>query len=195
MIGAFLATFGLVFIAEVGDKSMLLVMTLATRYRPWWVFIAVSTESAVVMALAVSVGAAAGALLPERALEIAAGLAFLGFGVWALRDSAAEEEVVEAGGARTAFAVIAVLAVTLFVAELGDKTQIATLSLASVHPGKGVAVWAGATLGMVVGDGLAILLGHRLTRLLSPHVVGRLAGAIFVLTGLVTLTLAWSGVG
>lgn len=190
MISAFMATFALVFVAEVGDKSMLLVMTLATRYRPWWVFIAVGAESAVVMALAVSVGAAAGTLLPARAMEIAAGLAFIGFGVWAWRDSAAEEEIIGAGEARTAFAVISVLAVTLFLSELGDKTQIATLSLASMHPGTGVAVWAGATLGMVLGDGLAIVLGRRLTRLLSPRVVGRLAGVVFVLTGLVTLFLA-----
>ncbi len=137
MISAFMATFALVFVAEVGDKSMLMVMMLATRYRRWWVFIAVSAESAVVMALAVSVGAAAGTLLPERAMEIAAGLAFIGFGVWAWRYSAAEEEIIGAGEARTAFAVISVLAVMLFLSELGDKTQIATLSLASMHPGTG----------------------------------------------------------
>lgn len=186
---AFLATFGLVFLAEVGDKSMLLVLALSTRYRPWWVLLAVTIDSMVVMALAVLLGGAADALLPDRAVGVGAGLLFIAFGVWALHDEEDEEQPTD-GDHRSPVLVIAALTVTLFVSEFGDKTQIATLSLAGVNPGQQLAVWAGATLGMVSGDALAIVVGDRLARRLSSGMVTRIAAIVFIATGLVTLAFA-----
>ena len=183
-----LAAFGLVFIAELGDKSMLMAMTLATRYRWWWVLIAIAAETMVVMALAVVIGGTVGSLLPEVVIGVGAGLLFIAFGIWTLRDDGNGAEI-EAGG-RSAVATIGAIALTMFLSELGDKTQMATLSLSSLNPSGRLAVWAGATVGMVGADAVAIYVGLRLHRAIPERVLARAAAALFIVFGVAAILVS-----
>lgn len=128
-----LSAFGLVFVAELGDKSMLLAITMATRYLWCWVLVAIALETAVVRALAVLVGGAADALLPDRTVGVGAGVLFLSFGVWTLLDRDDDGDTMETVAGRSALLTIGVIAVAMFVSELGDKTQLATVSLAGIN--------------------------------------------------------------
>ena len=184
-----LAAFGLVFVAELGDKSMLLAMTLATRYRWWWVLTAIAAETAVVMALAVAIGGTAGALLPDAVIGVGAGLLFIAFGIWTLRGGDDDEAAIEAGG-RSAVAAIGAIALAMFLSEFGDKTQVATLSLSSLNPSGRLAVWAGATAGMVGADAVAIYAGLRLHRAIPERMLARAAAALFIVFGVAAIVFA-----
>ena len=186
---ALLSAFGLVFVAELGDKSMLLALTLATRYRWWWVLVAIAIETAVVMALAVLLGGAADALLPDRAVGVGAGLLFLGFGVWTTLDDD-DASAVETAVDRSALIAIAAIAAAMFLSELGDKTQLATVSLAGINPGAKLMVWLGATVGMVAADAVAIFVGLRMHRVLPERLIARAAGLLFILFGVGSIALA-----
>lgn len=186
---ALLSAFGLVFVAELGDKSMLLALTMATRYRWWWVLVAIAIETAVIMALAVLVGGAADALLPDRVVGVGAGVLFLGFGVWTLLDRDDGGDSVETAADRSAVLVIATIAVAMFVSELGDKTQLATVSLAGINPAARILVWLGATAGMVAADALAIFAGLRLHRMLPERQIARAAGLLFIVFGVGSITI------
>lgn len=179
---AFVTAFGLVFVAELGDKSMLLAMLLASRYGAWRVLLALTLETAAVMALAVLLGGAVDLLLTQQQLALLSGALFIGFGLWTLR-GAGDEQPVDGPARGSGILIVAMLAVTLFVSELGDKTQVATLSLSGVNPTARFAVWGGATAGMVAADALAIGVGQRLMRRVSPRTLGRVAGAVFIAFG------------
>jgi putative Ca2+/H+ antiporter (TMEM165/GDT1 family) len=189
VIEGFATAFALVFVAELGDKSMLLALTLGTRYPAWWVLAAIAVESAVVMALAVAGGALAGALLPALAVAALSGVLFVSFGLWSLRDAAADEDAPTLLR-RGAVATIAALATSFFVSELGDKTQVAAISLAGLERAGQVGVWAGATLGMVAGDGIAIAAGRQLQAWIPARVLRVAAAWTFVAFGVGTLVFA-----
>lgn len=175
------SAFGLVFIAELGDKSMLMAMVLAPRYGAWRVLLALAIEATLVMGLAVLVGGAADIVLSERQLALLSGALFLGFGVWALRGSDDDGDVpsTERGG----LLVLMGLAVTLFVAELGDKTQVAALSLSGVNAGARFEVWLGAAVGMVAADAVAVGAGQSVLRRVPRQLLARATGALFIAFG------------
>ena len=187
-VNALLTAFGLVFVAELGDKSMLLELVLTPRYGAWRVLLAIALETMAVMALAVLAGGLAGQLLPEAAVAVVAGLLFIAFGVWAWLDSGGDDAL-EDQRQRSGLVVIGALAVTLFVSELGDKTQLATLSLSGLNADARFAVWVGAVLGMVAADAAAMLAGARLLRAVPRRLLARSAGALFVLFGLAAIGL------
>jgi Ca2+/H+ antiporter, TMEM165/GDT1 family len=157
-----LAAFGLVFLAELGDKSMLLAIALAARYRPWPVLGGISVAAFLMLGVATLVGTALGVALPERALAIGGGLLFVGFGLWTLRTEDADEEVDDLPTG----SVLLGVTVAFLIAELGDKTMLATAALASTR--EALPTWLGAGAGMTVASGIAIgvtgLLGSRLPR-------------------------------
>jgi Ca2+/H+ antiporter, TMEM165/GDT1 family len=157
-------SFGAIFAAEMGDKSQLMALTFATRFRALSILIGITIATALVHAVSVGIGAILQLSLPTRAINIAAGLLFLGFAVWTLRGdtlSDADEARAERGGGRSA---VATASAAFFLAELGDKTMLATIALATTYRPFGV--WLGSTLGMVAADGLAIVVGRLLgTRL------------------------------
>lgn len=186
---ALATAFGLVFVAELGDKSMLLAMMLASRYGAWRVLLALTLETAVVMALAVLAGGAADLLLTPRQLALLSGALFIGFGIWTLR-GAEDDEQLDGPARTTGLLVVATLAVMLFVSELGDKTQVATLSLSGVNPAARFGVWAGATAGMVAADAMAIGAGQTLMRRVPPRTLARVAGAVFVVFGTSAIVFA-----
>jgi Ca2+/H+ antiporter, TMEM165/GDT1 family len=188
-VESLLLSFGVVFVAELGDKSQLMTLAFAARYRLAPVLAGVVVASAVVMAVSVLVGAAVGDLLPADAVTVVAGLAFLGVAAWTLRGEDDEEEGVStAAGSRSA---VLTVGGTFLLAELGDKTMLATVSLATGH---GLwPTWAGATLGMVAANLLAVAGGRALGTRLSARTVRLGAAALFLVFGLVLVVDGLTG--
>jgi putative Ca2+/H+ antiporter (TMEM165/GDT1 family) len=181
---AFLAatalSFAVIFVAELGDKSQLMALTFATRFKPVPVLIGITLATALVHAVSVGIGYGLGAALPTGWISLVAGLAFLGFGAWTLRgDKLTDEEKTKAERSNGS----AILAVggAFFLAELGDKTMLATITLATQHGWFGT--WLGSTLGMVAADALAIVAGRMLGRHLPEKAVRYGAAALFVIFG------------
>ncbi|MER7268108.1 TMEM165/GDT1 family protein [Micromonospora carbonacea] len=178
---ALAVSFGVIFVAELGDKSQLMALTFATRFKPIPVLVGITVATAVVHLASVAIGYGLGAALPTGWISLVAGLAFLGFGVWTLRgDKLTEEEKrkAERGGRSAVLAV----GVAFFLAELGDKTMLATITLATKYGWFGT--WLGSTLGMVAADALAILVGRLLGRHLPERTIRYGAAVLFAICGL-----------
>jgi putative Ca2+/H+ antiporter (TMEM165/GDT1 family) len=181
LLAALAISFGVIFVAELGDKSQLMAMTFATRFRPWPVLLGISVATTVVHAFSVGIGYGLGASLPTDWISLVAGLAFLAFGAWTLRgDSLTDEERGKAE--RTTRSAIVAVSVAFFLAELGDKTMLATITLATQHGWFGT--WIGSTVGMVAADALAILVGRLLGKRLPEQAIKYGAAALFAVFGL-----------
>jgi putative Ca2+/H+ antiporter (TMEM165/GDT1 family) len=179
MLGATLLSLGVVFLAELGDRSQLITMTFALRYRWWVVLLGVTVAACLVHGVSVSVGHFLGATLPTRPMAFASAVAFLIFAVWAWRERTTEDNVSTTHESR--FALLTVMS-SFVLAEMSDKTSLATLTLASDHNWAGV--WIGSTLGMVLADGLAIGIGTWLHQRLPAQVLHVLASLLFLVFGL-----------
>lgn len=179
---------GIVFLAELGDKSQLMALTFALRYRWWVVLAAIATATAGVHVISVAVGYFLGASLPTTAIALVAALTFLAVGLWTLREhiGAADDEEPAAPRSSTAPFLVVVSAVLL--AELGDRTMFATAALATDNNWFGV--WIGSTIGMVAADGLAIALGILVGKHLPERLIGLASGALFTIIGTATLLSA-----
>ena len=172
-----LATFGLVLLAEMGDKSQLVCMTLAARHRYGPVLAGAIAAFLVLNTLAVVFGAGLAQWVPERVLAGGVALLFGAYGRLALRnnqDAGESEEVVERGR-RGVFVGTFLL---LLLAEMGDKTQIAVAGMAGTLPP--VPVWVGATLALVTTSALGVLVGCRLLRLIPIHRLHQISGGFFL---------------
>jgi putative Ca2+/H+ antiporter (TMEM165/GDT1 family) len=187
-VSAFFLSLVVIFVAELGDKSQLMAMTFATRFRTWSVLIGITVATAIVHLASVLLGAAVGAALPTGPISILAGVAFFGFAAWTLRGDELDPDEERKAEKASGSAMIAV-GVAFFLAELGDKTMLATVTLAAGNGGlMGLTgVWAGSTLGMVAADALAIAAGRLLGRRLPEHVIRIGAAAGFALFGAVLL--------
>ncbi|MGD9701717.1 MAG: TMEM165/GDT1 family protein [Acidimicrobiia bacterium] len=159
MLTAFLVSFGVIFVAELGDKSQLMALAFATRYPAVPVLIGITVATAIVHAVSVVVGAVLGAAIPTDVISIVAALSFVGFGLWTLRGDRLTEEEHERAARPARNTVLAVGGV-FFLAELGDKTMLATITLATTEGLFGT--WLGSTVGMVAADALAIVVGRQL---------------------------------
>jgi putative Ca2+/H+ antiporter (TMEM165/GDT1 family) len=181
MLTAALVSLGVVFLAELGDKSQLMSMTYALRHRWWVVLSGVAIASFLVHGLSVTIGHFVGLTLPEKPIAFAAAIGFLLFAAWTWRDSRRSDDDEEVTVAEPRFVIFAVVS-SFVLAELGDKTMLATVALASDHNWAGV--WLGATLGMVLADGVAILVGRLLHRRLPERFLHMLSAVLFLLFGL-----------
>lgn len=180
-LAALAISFGVIFVAELGDKSQLMALTFATRFKTVPVLIGITIATAVVHLVSVAVGYGLGATLPTGWISLVAALAFFGFGAWTLRgDSLTDAERDKASQPTTRSAII-VVGVAFFLAELGDKTMLATITLATQHGWFGT--WLGSTIGMVAADALAILAGRLLGKRLPERAIKYGAAALFVLFG------------
>ena len=178
---AFAVSFGVVFVAELGDKSQLMALTFATRYRPLPVLIGITIATAVVHAVSVAVGYGLGSALPTGWIALVAAIAFFGFGAWTLRgDTLTDDE--QAKAERSTGSAVVAASVAFFLAELGDKTMLATITLATRYGWFGT--WLGSTLGMVAADALAILVGRLLGRHLPERAITYGASGLFFLFGI-----------
>ena len=174
-------SFAVIFVAELGDKSQLMALTFATRFKPVPVLIGITVATAVVHAVSVGIGYGLGTTLPTGWISLVAGLAFLAFGAWTLRgDKLTDDEKTKAERSNGS----AILAVggAFFLAELGDKTMLATITLATQHGWFGT--WLGSTIGMVAADALAILVGRLLGRHLPEKTIKYGAAALFAIFGI-----------
>ena len=180
MLAALLLSFAVIFIAELGDKTQLVAMMFALRYRWWVVLAAITAATTAVHVLSVAIGHFLGAALPTHLLGIVAGVMFVFFGLWTLRGDSLTEEEASRTEKATAPAFFVVFSAFLL-AELGDKTMLATITLAADHDWVGV--WIGSTIGMVVADGLAIVVGAVLGKHLPERLIQLGAAALFVLFG------------
>jgi len=187
VVEAALIALGVVFVAELGDKSQLIALTFAARGRPIAVLAGIAVAVAVLQAIAVGVGAAVAEALPARTIEIAAGIAFLGFAVWSLRDD--NDDDVSVDVPRTAVRVALAAGGAFFLAELGDKTQLATLALASTNGALGT--WIGAVIGEVAADALAVVVGAKVGARIPERAMDLASAAAFVVFGVLLL----AGVG
>jgi Ca2+/H+ antiporter, TMEM165/GDT1 family len=192
-IAATVLAFGVVFVAEFGDKSQLLVLAFATRY-PWRPVVAgVVLAAAVIQGVSVAVGAAVGAVLSETLIALVAGGAFLAVAAWNLLGYDEESEDSErAGGVRplAGTALMLTVAGTFIAGELGDKTMLATFALAASQGP--IPTWIGSTAGEVAANLVAVAVGHQVGTRLSPRLVRIGSAVLFAVAGIVVLLGAFA---
>lgn len=173
-------------LAEIGDKTQLLSLVLATRFRaPGPIIAGIAVATLANHALAGWFGAIVAGWIGAAALRWVVGVGFLGMAVWTLFPDAADD--VEADG-RSA---LVTTTVAFFIAEMGDKTQLATVGLAAAHPGDTWAVIAGTTLGMMLANVPVVLLGDRIGAVADLQRARFAAAALFAAFGGWVL---WAGV-
>jgi putative Ca2+/H+ antiporter (TMEM165/GDT1 family) len=183
-VDALLLSFGVIFVAELGDKSQLMALAFAARYKALPVLAGITIATAIVHAVSVVVGVSVGAALPTGVISVVAGIAFVGFGLWTLRgDTLTEEEAAKAE--RSNKSAVLAASVAFFLAELGDKTMLATITLATTEGAVGT--WAGSTLGMVAADALAIVVGASIGSRLPERAIKIGAAISFFVFGAVLI--------
>jgi Ca2+/H+ antiporter, TMEM165/GDT1 family len=185
---AILASFLLVAASEMGDKTQLLAFSLAARFRrPWPIIGGILVATLANLALASSVGAWVSAHVPPHILAGILAATFILFGLWTLRPDTLDEDK---GPER--FGPFLTTVVLFFLAEMGDKTQLATVALAARF-GSIVLVTTGTTLGMLAADGLAVFLGERLSAWIGAKGIRYAAAGLFFAFGAFSLWAAFNG--
>lgn len=177
------------FVAELGDKSQLVALSFAARYPVRAVLVGLFVATACMHALAVTVGAAVAAVVPARIVGAGAGALFVVFGVLTMRAEDAPQGV-PSTPVRTRAAVPTV-ALAFLAAELGDKTMIASGTLAATHGA--LATWIGATVGMFAASAIAVAVGAHLATRVAPRRIRLVAAAAFVAVGVFLLVGAATG--
>lgn len=186
---AFLISTGIVALAEMGDKTQLLSIVLAARFkRPWPIVWGILVATLLNHALAGAAGAWIMAVVGPDVMRWVLGLSFLGMAVWTLIPDRLDEDEARP---RARLGVFAATLVAFFLAEMGDKTQFATVALGAQY----TPLWAvvlGTTLGMMLANAPAVWLGERLTRRVPMVLLHRIAAGIFAVLGALAL---WGGGG
>ena len=189
---ALIVSTGVIALAEIGDKTQLLAFLLAARFKkPWPIIAGILCATLVNHGLAGALGAWITAVVRPEVLRWVLGASFIAMALWTLIPDKIEEE--EAHIARR-FGVFGATLVTFFLAEMGDKTQIATVAMAA-HYADPLWVVIGTTLGMLLADVPAVFVGDKLAARISMKLVHSIAAAIFALLGIATLLGAGAGYG
>ena len=175
---AFWVSLVMIFIAELGDKTQLVALTLATCYNTGVVLWGIFWATLAVHVFSAGIGWFIGGRLPVEWIKFVAGLAFIAFGFWTLRGDHLDDEE---ESCKTGIHPFWLVFTTFFMAELGDKTMLSTVTLASTKPF--LPVWLGSTVGMVISDGLAIIVGKMLHAKLPEKAVKIGASLIFFVFG------------
>lgn len=181
---AFLISTGIVALAEMGDKTQLLALVLALRFRqPWPIVLGILVATVANHALAGALGAWVSTALGPQVLRWVLGGSFIAMALWMLIPDQLDDD--EASAAPR-FGVFGTTVIAFFLAEMGDKTQIATVMLAAQYQAY-VWVVAGTTLGMLLANAPVVWLGERMTRLVPLRVVHTVSALIFLGLGLAAL--------
>jgi Ca2+/H+ antiporter, TMEM165/GDT1 family len=175
-----LTAFAVVFLAELGDKTQLVALTLAGRYRARQVLGVLGVTIALLSLLSVTAGALLAEVLPDTAIGIGAGLLFLGFAVWTWRSGGEDDDAPEPGRAG-----LVGVAGAFFLAELGDKTMLTTAGLAADRGP--VEVWIGAFAALFAATALAVAAGSALTRRVGRTALARVGAIAFAVVGVATI--------
>jgi putative Ca2+/H+ antiporter (TMEM165/GDT1 family) len=178
-VAAFTASFLLIVLAEMGDKTQFLAMSLATRYNPYKVLFAIFLATVLNFGIVVLIGQFLTTIMPLYIISLAASLSFIGFALWILRAEKPKDEAEKA----SKFGIIGAVSVPFFIAEFGDKTQLATISLAADYQ-NALSVLIGATLAMLVADGIGIAVGVVLGKHIPEKTIMWVSAAIFIVFGL-----------
>jgi putative Ca2+/H+ antiporter (TMEM165/GDT1 family) len=176
---AFIASTMFVILAEMGDKTQLLAMAFATRYSASKVLLAVFLATLVNHALAVLVGHFLTNVIPLDIISFVAALSFIVFGLWTIRGDKLEGEDKK----ESRFGPVLTVGIAFFLAEMGDKTQLATVSLAVKYQNM-FHVLLGTTLGMVIADAVGIIVGIVMHKHIPEKTIKWVSAGIFVLFGL-----------
>jgi putative Ca2+/H+ antiporter (TMEM165/GDT1 family) len=175
---------GVVALAEIGDKTQLLAFILAARFKkPLPIIAGILVATLVNHGLAGALGAWITSVVSPQAMRWVLGLSFLAMAAWTLIPDKIEEEETQIAGH---LGVFGATLITFFLAEMGDKTQIATVALAA-HYGSPLLVVAGTTLGMLLADVPAVFVGNRFAEKIPMKLVHSIAAGIFAVMGLLTL--------
>jgi len=189
---ALLISTGVVALAEIGDKTQLLAFILAARFKkPLPIILGILCATLVNHGLAGALGAWITASITPGILRWVLGASFIAMAIWTLIPDKIEEEETQVAHR---FGVFGATLITFFLAEMGDKTQIATVALAA-HYASPLLVVAGTTLGMLIADVPAVFIGDKLANKIPMKLVHSIAAAVFALLGLATLLGAGSGFG
>jgi Ca2+/H+ antiporter, TMEM165/GDT1 family len=182
-VGSLLTALGLVFIAELGDKTQLVALGMGARHRLAPVLAGVAIAYAFTNLVSVVVGGLLGAALPTRAIGVGGGVLFLGFALWNLRAAGDHDDV--GGSAVSGRRVVLSVAAAMVVAEMGDKTMLATATLAA--QGDPALVWVGATIGIILSGSVGVLVGRATGSRLPERAIRIGSSALFALFGIVLI--------
>lgn len=187
-----LVSTGVVALAEIGDKTQLLAFILAARFKkPVPIILGILVATLINHGLAGALGAWITSAVTPEILRWVLGLSFIGMAIWTMIPDKIEEEETKIA---QKFGVFGATLVTFFLAEMGDKTQIATVAMAA-HYAAPLMVVIGTTLGMLIADVPAVLIGDKLANKIPMKLVHSIAAAIFAILGVATLLGAGSGFG
>jgi putative Ca2+/H+ antiporter (TMEM165/GDT1 family) len=185
---AVVSSFLLVAASEMGDKTQLLAFSLASRFRkPWTVMAGILVATLANHALASSVGSWISTHVPDRVMAAVLAATFIGFALWTLKPDTHEES-----GKPPRFGAFLTTTILFFLAEMGDKTQLATVAVAARYESV-LRVTIGTTLGMLFSDGLAVFLGEKLAGRVQMKWLRWFAATLFFLFGAVSLWAAVRG--
>ena len=181
---ALLISTGVVALAEIGDKTQLLAFVLAARFtRPLPIILGILCATIINHGLAGALGAWITSVLSPEVLRWILGLSFIGMAIWTMIPDEIEEDETQAA---RHLGVFGATFVTFFLAEMGDKTQIATIALAANYAAA-LLVVAGTTLGMLIADVPAVFVGQKFAARIPMRLVHSIAAAIFAIMGVLTL--------
>lgn len=176
-----ISTFGIIAIAELGDKTQLAAITLSARYQSKSVFAGAILAMALVNGVSILAGTALGELIPMQLVGLIAAAVFIGFGIITLLSKEVERVKIkhERSAILTSFMMISLM-------ELGDKTQFSVIALAAEYNAPTL-VFIGAILAYLLLMGIAVVVGNKLLRLMRPRYLKIFTGTLFIIFGLVFL--------
>jgi len=187
-----LVSTGVVALAEIGDKTQLLAFILGARFKkPVPIILGILAATIVNHGLAGALGAWITSAVSPEMLRWGLGLSFLGMTIWTMIPDKIEEEEIQIS---IRFGIFGATLITFFLAEMGDKTQIATIALAA-HYASPLSVVVGTTLGMLIADVPAVFVGDKLANKIPMQLVHSIAAAIFLMMGVATVLGAGSKLG
>lgn len=178
-------------IAELGDKTMFLVMALASKHKSIDVIAGVTIGAVVLNLFAVGVGSVIGNILPAFYFELIAGVLFLYFAVYTIIESRLKKEKKD-NIINLKIKPFILISIIFIIAEFGDKTQFTTISIAASSPGNEVPVFLGSFIGLLLGDSIGLIIGKLLGRRIPVKIFALLSAAVFALFGIFTLIEAVS---
>lgn len=177
---AFLVSLGAVVLAEMGDKTQLLAMAFATKYKAVKVMIGVFIATVLNHALAVAVGNYVTRFeSAEIWIQGLASLSFIVFGLWTIRGDKLDGEE----NRKTKFGAVITVAIAFFIAEMGDKTQLTTIALSAKFPTNPIGVLMGTTTGMLVADAIGIIVGVVMCRRIPERIIKLVSAGVFIFFG------------
>jgi Ca2+/H+ antiporter, TMEM165/GDT1 family len=188
ILEAFLVSTGIVALAEMGDKTQLLALVLAARFRqPWPIVLGILAATIANHAMAGALGAWVTTLLSPQTLRWILGASFIAMAVWMMIPDQLDDGNIDKNPPR--FGVFGTTLFVFFIAEMGDKTQIATVMLAARYDAYLFWVVAGTTLGMMLANAPVVWLGSRVTQLIPLRAVHIVSALIFAGLGLLALVV------